>query len=235
MREFCDIPIREEAGAEGWLTIPDLEEDNFNDCRNLLRMKAYFPKQIHSCKVAVIKSQDDFPIPEADALVTFRPFLPIGVLTADCVPIIIYSPDVKAVAAIHAGWRGTLGGIVDNTLDLLEEHGASCSEMKVVFGPSIGVGCYEVDPDLVEKFADADFGDYVKYPRGVDRKPHLDLQGVNIERFRRRGVPISGIVRSSECTSGARNEKGKHLYPSYRRDKGTDLRFLTSVMLVGNE
>ena len=147
-------------------------------------------------------------------------------------PILIYSPDIRGVAAIHAGWKGTLGGIVDNTLDVLEQHGASCAEMKVVFGPSIGVDRYEVDSDLAGKFVDAGFADCVYYPEGEERKPHLDLQGVNIERLCRRGVLTSNIVRSTESTFDAKDDKGEKLYPSYRRDNGTNLRFMTSVMLV---
>ena len=93
--------------------------------------------------------------PDTDALITDMPGLTIGVRTADCVPILLYAADIKAVAAIHAGWKGTLHGIVDNVIDQLTARGSHPSKIHACFGPSICPQCYEVDPSLAQQFIDA--------------------------------------------------------------------------------
>ena len=79
------------------------------------------------------------------------PGLPIGVRTADCVPVILYAEDIKAVAAVHAGWKGTLGGIVDVVVDRLADMGSDPRNIHATFGISICGNCYEVDNDLGER------------------------------------------------------------------------------------
>lgn len=188
------------------------------------------PFQTHSLNVRVVDTVRHNNYDDTDALVIFKPDVAIGVRTADCVPVLMYSEDANGVAAVHAGWKGTLGGIVDRTLDMLEAEGADLSKLKVAFGPSICQDCYEVGRDLADKFIDAGFDEFVSWPDGDVGKPHLDLQGINIERLRRRGVPIENIEPSEECTCHTKDAEGKYVYPSYRRDKTTD-RILTAIML----
>lgn len=195
---------------------------------------AISPLQTHSLNVGVIESGYERYFPDTDALVTFHDDIPIGVRTADCVPILLYADDVNGTAAIHAGWKGTLEGIVDKTLDVLQERGADLSKLLAVFGPSISKEFYEVDNELADKFVEAGFGEYVSYPEGKDAKPHLDLQGVNIARLTRRGVSPDNIKPSDRCTFSSRTPDGEYAYPSYRRDKTTD-RFLTSIMKLNKE
>lgn len=187
------------------------------------------PFQTHSQNIGIVEDNKIRSFPDTDALVTFKDDVAIGVRTADCVPILIHAEDVNGIAAIHAGWKGTLGGIVDNTIDVLVEHGAAPSKMKVAFGPSISKTHYEVGKELAEKFVEAGFGDYVSYPEGSGGKPHLDLQGVNMERFLRRGVPRENITLSDYCTFSSRDKEGRYRFPSYRRDK-TSERILTSII-----
>ena len=189
---------------------------------------AFYPQQTHSLNVKVVKNIDA-DVRDTDALLTFEENLTIGVRTADCVPILIYSPDLKGIGAIHAGWKGTLGGIVDNVLDELEARGADISELVVSFGPSISVTIYEVDEELATKFKVAGFEKYISYPYGHDRKPHIDLQGVNMERFLRRGVRKDNISLSNECTYSSKNEDCTFKYQSYRRDKDIAARNLTAI------
>lgn len=193
---------------------------------------AMTPMQTHSLNVKVVDSAYDRDFEDTDALVTFREDIPVGVRTADCVPILMYAEDVNGVAAVHAGWKGTLGGIVDNTLDVLEDNGADPANLWVAFGPSISVDNYEVDADLAGRFVEAGFEKYVSHPGEDSGKPHLDLQGINIERLLRRGVRMEHISRNDDCTLECRNEKGEYLYPSYRRDNSTTDRILTAVMLL---
>lgn len=193
---------------------------------------AHTPRQVHSTRVCVIDSDSRNDHPEGDALVTFRRHTPIGVVTADCVPILIYAPDVEAVAAIHAGWRGTIGRIVDTTVEVLKAHGASPSEMSVIFGPSILAPHYEVSPELADDFTAAGFGDFVCRPGPAGSRPHLDLQGVNARLLLDRGVRPENIRLSDRSTFDFRDTDGRFRYPSYRRDRGTSLRLLTAIELL---
>lgn len=193
------------------------------------------PHQTHSVNVKVIERIFDRDTEDTDALVTFKDDVAIGVRTADCVPVLMYAEDVNGVAAVHAGWKGTLGGIVDNTLDVLEGKGADLSKLKVAFGPSISAKNYEVDAELAGRFAEAGFEDYVSWPNGKERKPHLDLQGVNMERLRRRGVKEENIVPSQLCTFDSKDDDGNYLFPSYRRENGTSDRLLTCISLLNRD
>ncbi len=200
--------------------------NNFDEFSN--EQTALTPKQTHSLNVGIV----EYPwetFEDTDALVTFREDCPIGVCTADCVPILLYAPDIKGAAAVHAGWRGSLGGIVDNTLDILEKRGADLGKLTVAFGPSISAAKYEVDQNLADKFIEAGFSDFVTYPDGNDRKPHIDLQGVNIERLIRRGVIKENIKPSDECTFDSILENGVSKYQSYRRDGDKAGRMVTAI------
>lgn len=199
--------------------------------RDFYDRMATTPVQTHSLNVREVDNvwQNDFN--DTDALVTFKEDVSVGVRTADCVPILMSAEDVRGAAAVHAGWKGTLGGIVDRTLDMLETEGADLSKLKVAFGPSICRDCYEVDRDFADKFIEAGFSEFVSWPHGNSGKPHIDLQGINIERLRRRGVPMENIEPSEECTCHTKDAEGKYGYPSYRRDKTTD-RILSAIMLM---
>ena len=214
------------------------------EAKDYYRSLVAIPRQTHSLNVGVIDKWEipsDFPA--TDALISFNQKVGVGVLTADCVPIVVYAPDVEAVAAIHAGWKGTLGGIVDNTLRVLIDRGADPAKMKVIFGPSVSGRVYEVDYDLGRRFEEAGFGACVNYPVNVNGKsesarpasissepprPHVDLQGVNMERLLNNGVKMENIRLSGQCTLSSHDEEGKWLYPSYRRCH-TPLRLLTYI------
>ena len=169
--------------------------------------------------------------PDTDALISFIPGKAIGVITADCVPILIYAPDVKGVVAIHAGWKGTLNGIVDKTLEKLKVRGANPAKMMVWFGPSRCKECYEVDQELADKFINAGYQNCIITSHSKTGKPHIDLQKVNIQRLTDNGVPPENILKSKECTKTSNSCKGHFQYPSYRRDGVKSLRLLTFISL----
>lgn len=200
------------------------------DYRREYESLALLPQQTHSINVGIAEMRDQ-SFAETDALVTFTPGLPIGVVTADCVPILIYAPDVSGVAAVHAGWRGTLGGIIDKTVILLENHGAAAENMEIAFGPSISKEMYEVDEDLADMFRDAGYGKYISYPSGEGSKPHIDLQGVNVERLLQHGVKPEKIRTNPHCSFSSLNSEGLPLYQSYRRSHGNCGRNLTKITL----
>lgn len=178
------------------------------------------PCQTHTCNVEEAFSDSvskDFP--ETDALFTFEPGLRIGVRTADCVPVLLYAPDVRGVAAVHAGWKGSLGGIVSNAVNALVGRGADPERMLASFGPSICGRCYEVSAELVLLFSEAGFSDSIPLER------HVDLESVNRRRMLDAGLLPEHIFGSGVCT------KTTPGLPSWRRTNGTDKRLLTYISL----
>ena len=173
-------------------------------------------KQIHSDRVIQINKPDqNSEVFEGDAQVTDLKSLGIGVVTADCVPILIASSDGRAAAAVHAGWRGTLSGIVVNTVSLLKDkYGVAPGDLKAAIGPSIGGCCYEVGGEVgslfVEKYEDAD-----RYlSERMNEKFMLDLGMANRLLLNKAGVYDVEVLNI--CT------KCNQDYYSYRGDgKGT--------------
>ncbi|MDE5789893.1 MAG: peptidoglycan editing factor PgeF [Muribaculaceae bacterium] len=208
---------------------PETNGEDTEKVDQFYRHTAVIPQQTHSVNVGIVSNMSD-EFPDTDALITFIPDLTIGVRTADCVPIIIHAPDIKAVAAIHAGWKGTFKGIVDETITVLNSYGGITSEMIAIFGPSISQEIYEVDHSLADMFKEKGFTDYISFPKGKNNKPHLDLQGINMERLLRRGVQRKNIQPSSFCTYLSTIDN-KPLFQSYRRDGIAAGRNLTMVRL----
>lgn len=232
MINFSVELLMRNAKVQGHSIIPDITSDFNNfDTKLILKNFAKIPIQTHSLNVGLVRDRCEL-FEDTDALITFEKGLPIGVFTADCVPIILYASDVEGVAAVHAGWKGTLGGIIDNTLNILEEYGAKAENLMVAFGPSISKKQYEVDEKLAEKFILAGFADFISYPSGEDGKPHIDLQGVNMERLLRRGVKMENVILHPGCTYNSKSEEGKPLYHSHRRSGGSPARMLTSIILL---
>lgn len=216
-----------EPGASGGCYVYRGEVADAAAVRGVYSDVAFMGRQVHSVAVAEIASAED-PVPEADALVTFRDGLTVGVLTADCVPILLYAPDLRGVAAVHAGWKGTLGGIVGETVSYLMECGAAPEKMVAAFGPSIGVGVYEVSPEVGEMFADAGFSSCVV----MAGRPHIDLQRVNRERMLRLGLLPDHIRLHPGCTFTSLSPDCLPLYPSHRRSGGAPARLLTAIRLI---
>lgn len=152
-------------------------------------------KQIHSTIVA----EPGDPEIQADALITRERGRFIGVRTADCVPILIADAETRAVAAVHAGWRGTAGEIVRKTVDaLITRFGVMPQNLHAAIGPAIGPCCYEVSPELARQF-------------GVETRM-LDLKAINAGQLRDSGV--NDVWVSDACT---KCEAGS--YFSFRREK----------------
>lgn len=178
------------------------------------------PVQTHTANVALVETGKE-NLQDVDAIITLTHGLAIGVRTADCQPVLIYAPDIRAVAAIHAGWRGTLAGITSKTISTLTRLGASPEYMRAWLGPSVCGGCYEVSPDLVERFVEAGF-------KSINSPDHLDLAAINAEQLHFAG--ISDILFSGHCTRHTM-KNDHHLYPSWRREPGTPLRLISAIMI----
>ena len=113
--------------------------------------------QIHSAEaVTILTPPEDDVRPHGDALVTDRPGLLLGILTADCAPVLFADVQAGVVGAAHAGWKGALGGITDATLLAMEALGARRDRIAAAIGPCIARASYEVDAAFLRRFAEAD-------------------------------------------------------------------------------
>jgi YfiH family protein len=175
-------------------------------------------KQIHSGLVleAVPPGGDRFS--EGDGLVTRAPGMLVGVRTADCVPILIADQRTRAVASVHAGWRGTAQNITGAAVrELITRFGSRAEDLHAAVGPSIGPCCYEVGSDVAHRF-DTDDRD-----RDTAERPRkIDLPGINERQLRDAGVSDIWVAR--ECTFC---ESAK--YYSFRREKEQAGRMLSFV------
>jgi YfiH family protein len=173
--------------------------------------------------------------PEADVLVSNAADAAIAVRAADCVPVLIADRATGAVAAVHAGWRGTCAGAVTAAIGALREaFGSSPADLVAAVGPSIGVCCYEVGPELVDAFAAAGYERYLidrwftstPPPRGSrERNPlRLDVAGANRDQLVLAGVPEDQVHLSGLCTA-------MHLdvLTSYRVEKQTAGRLVAAI------
>ena len=133
---------------------------NLQKVREKISTKAkniFLVRQFHSNKFIYIDERyKKKKKPEADAIITNQKYLPIAVLTADCVPILIYDNKIKMVAAIHAGWRGAFKGIINKVIKFMIKKGCRFENMIAVIGPSISLKNYEVKLDFKKKFIKKD-------------------------------------------------------------------------------
>jgi len=159
--------------------------------------------QIHSGKVVITDTGFEVgSLPRADALVTKTPGLVIGVLTADCAPVLLADSKAGVIAAAHAGWRGALAGILENTISTMEEMGAARENIAAAVGPCIAQVSYEVGRDYYDKFVSADPAYVEFFTPGQGAKHFFDLEGFVEMRLRRAGIekvnPMSRDTYSGE-------------------------------------
>lgn len=135
-----------------------------------------------------------------DAVVTAVPRLCIGVSTADCVPVLLYDAVKGVVAAVHAGWRGTVTRIVEKAVETMQErYGCSSADVKAVIAPSISLAAFEVGDEVFDAFAVAEFP-MEKIARKYGEKWHIDLWEANRLQLLACGVPDDAIEVCGVCT-----------------------------------
>lgn len=137
--------------------------------RGLVRVK-----QVHGRAVLRATRASDAPLGEADAIVCDVPGLSIGVVTADCIPVLIATPS-GAVAAVHAGWRGLAAGVLEASVDALGRIAHDTADAVAVIGPHIGARCYEVDAPVVSALT-LRFGDAVDAALRATRPGHCEIE-----------------------------------------------------------
>jgi YfiH family protein len=170
-------------------------------------------KQIHS-SVSLVADRSAGCVGEGDALITNKPGVAVSVRTADCYPILLVDRHIRAVAAVHAGWRGTAAGIVGETLERMRrEYGIVAGDVYAAIGPGIGACCYEVGPEVAREF-------------GVTGRAHIDLAEANRRQLIAAGVLEAHIDVLGFCTSCNAEQ-----FHSYRRDKDGAGRMISYIRL----
>jgi hypothetical protein len=168
--------------------------------------------QIHSATAhAVDRLVPREELPKGDALVTRTRGLVLGILTADCAPVLLADADAGVIGAAHAGWRGALGGILEATVAAMEGIGAERGRILAALGPTIGPKSYEVGPEFVAAFeqADPDNARFFTIPKGL-KTPHFDLPAYVMARLGQLGLRHS--EQQSPCTY-----ENESMFFSFRR------------------
>ncbi len=136
--------------------------------------------QIHSAKCIIVdeKNKSD---QEADALVTQSENVALGILTADCVPVLLFDPVKKIIGAAHAGWKGAKGGVIENTIEKMVSLGSRCEDISAVIGPCVHVESYEVNEDFLNNFSR-------NYFSKIENEDHFDIVKFCRDKLREKGI-----------------------------------------------
>lgn len=191
--------------------------DDYEKLSGLLKVnrdKIFYLKQIHSDKVVCVDARTKLTdLPEADAFVTCEKNVIIGVRTADCLPLLVCDPVKNLVAAIHAGYRGVLNKVIQNTFSVMQnKFGCDVKDFLVALGPSIFMDSYEVGDEVIQEFKGV-YGEHFvckKYPSG---KFHLDVRGTASLILKDFGLPARQISKLDFCTYAQKTQ-----FHSFRRD-----------------
>ncbi len=169
--------------------------------------------QVHSADVVHVDGPWEKNAPQADGLVTKTPGLALGVLAADCMPWLFFDPEARIIGAAHAGWRGALAGVLENTVATMESLGAVRAHIRAAVGPCMRQQNFEVGLELIDAFTERHAGAEQFFARGAsDDKRQLDLVGFG--KWRLRAVGVDAIDDTDVCTL-AENDH----YFSYRASK----------------
>jgi YfiH family protein len=192
-------------------------------------------RQVHGAMVQVVRPEDGplstaegRAVLEGDGLVTGADGLMLGVQTADCVPVLVADVRTRAVGAFHAGWRGTVAGVVRVGVETMaREFGSRAEDLIAAIGPSIGPCCFEVGDEVAAAFA----GELVS--RGEEAKRHVDLWEANRRQLITAGLRAEAITVVGECTACSRTEAGRRKYFSHRAERGVTGRMLSVIGVFG--
>ena len=137
--------------------------------------------------------------PKADAMVTNRAGLALGILSADCAPVLFADPQAKIIAAAHAGWRGALAGILEATIGQMEALGAQRGRIVAAIGPTISQRAYQVGHEFKAQFLEADRENAAYFAdQGADTQPQFDLAGYSADRLKAAG--LANVENMEICT-----------------------------------
>lgn len=190
----------------------------------------FFPRQTHSNNVKLVDI-DTRPedLQDTDALITHTPGICVAVMSADCVPILLYDPVRHVVAAVHAGWKGTVSKILTATVHAMQKHyGTNPADLLAGIGPSICPDVYEVGPEVIEA-AEKAFGstDKLVKPASTAGKGYFNLWEANRLQLLALGVPKAAIEVAGICTYTEDNK-----FFSARKSGNKAGRFSAGIMLL---
>ena len=185
--------------------------------------------QTHSNHIKIITQKESKgweseanAIENCDALLTNVPNIILSILTADCVPLLIYDKKKQVIGAVHAGWKGTQKQIIKHTIEKMQDtYQSNPQDIYIGIAPSIGACCYEVGEDVAKHFLDT--------PKGYTQKGEkymLNLPYLNQQQLLSTGIPLENIEMSNVCTSC----EVEH-YFSYRKEQGCTGRFMSMIGL----
>lgn len=167
--------------------------------------------QVHSADVVrVERPWPQAERPHADAMVTDRPGVLLGILTADCAPVLFADRQAGVIGAAHAGWRGAFAGVTDATIAAMEQLGATRENIHAAVGPCIAQPSYEVEEEFRARFLADDSGSARFFVTGAAGKPHFDLEAYVVHRLLAAGI---GEVEARGLDTYAEPER----FYSYRR------------------
>ena len=136
--------------------------------------------QIHSAECIIVGEESESD-QKADALVTQSEGVALGILTADCVPVLLFDPHTKIIGAAHAGWKGAKGGIIENIIEKMGSLGSNCEDIVADIGPCIHVESYGVDDDFLNNFP-------AEYFSKINNKSHFDIVRFCYDKLKEKGV-----------------------------------------------
>ena len=229
---YLVVPEFEAAGAVHFFGLKASFQKSPDGTARFNGARVVTAKQVHRNQVLVIDGQfqdQEILSAEDDALVTGQEGFFVGVYTADCLPILLADPVKKVVAAVHAGWRGSLLGVVGKTIrEMLQKFGCHPGDLLAALGPGIGSCCYEVGnlvlEPLRESYPDGD-GMYRIKENG---KGMLDLLELNRRQLLGAGLREESIYAAGLCTYCHPD-----LFTSYRREGNRTVGMLSGIMRVG--
>jgi len=197
--------------------VEDVRENRARVARDLGVMPSHLisPWQVHSATALIVDEPwcEGEERPKLDALVTKTPGLAIGILTADCAPVLFCDPRARVIGAAHAGWRGAVGGVLDDVIDKMCSIGARKEDIFATVGPAISLEIYEVGDEFRDHFLSDYPGNERFFAKPVGaQKVHFDLQAYARNRLERAGLSHAGII--NHCTFMRKNQ-----YFSFRRSQ----------------
>ncbi|HEV2562590.1 MAG TPA: peptidoglycan editing factor PgeF [Rhizomicrobium sp.] len=187
--------------------------------------------QIHSPNVVTVTQAWEMGQgPQADAMVTNIPRIALGILTADCAPVLFADAEARIIGAAHAGWKGAISGVIESVLDAMEKLGASRARIAASIGPCISQKNYEVGPEFRARFLDADPANVRFFiPSNTPDHFHFDLEGYTAARLAAAG--IGAIEPLCACTY-AREADFFSFRRATHRKEGDYGRQISAIMLT---
>ncbi|MBE9502982.1 MAG: peptidoglycan editing factor PgeF [Proteobacteria bacterium] len=218
-------------------------DPQFNVSENISRLSEklsikedlFFLEQVHGNEVLTVGNTNaEHLYRQFDAAISKSHSIPLSILTADCLPLLIYDPQKKAIGAVHAGWRGTSCGIAEKTIkEMGRVFDCRAEDMVVAMGPSIGPCCYEVDKTVLDAFSqrgDKGLEEWSKASelclKDKEKSWHFNLSEANRVQLLRLGIKENNISATSYCTCCT-----EELFFSYRRDGDKTGRLGAIIML----